>query len=72
MLSIINSSKCFITPSTSPLDLAAYYCDTNIVLIDDLQNKNSFVSKILEINNKKSFCLSNNNFIEFEKFIDSL
>jgi hypothetical protein len=72
MLSTINFSKCFITPSTSPLDLATYYCDTNIVLIDDLQNKNSFVSKILEINNKKSFCLSNNNFIEFEKFIDSL
>jgi hypothetical protein len=71
MLSLIDSSKCFITPSTSPLDLASYYCNTNIVLIDDSQNKNSFVSKIVELNDKKSFCL-NNNFNEFKKFINQI
>lgn len=68
MLKLINFSKAFITSSTSPLDLAAYYCDTNIVMIDDLQNKNSFISKIMEINGKKSFCLNSEDFQRSEKF----
>ena len=45
-LSVVHNSEIFISPSTSPIDLASYYCNTNLVLLDDKQNKNTFVSKV--------------------------
>lgn len=53
-LTTIENSETFISTSTSPIDLAAYYCNTNLVLINDKQNKNSFVNEIQKMKNKES------------------
>jgi len=69
-LSIIHNSEVFITSSTSPVDLASYYCDTNIVLIDDKQNKNSFIKRALSTKQRSSFCLNDvHDYFEFTKFL---
>lgn len=71
-LSVVHNSEVFITPSTSPVDLASYYCTTNIVLLDDQINKNSFVSKVCEIRGKKSISCNygTGNFESVSRFID--
>jgi hypothetical protein len=53
-LTVVDESNTFISTSTSPIDLASYYCNTNLVLINDKQNKNSFVNEIQKIKNKNS------------------
>lgn len=71
-LSVVHNSEIFISPSTSPIDLASYYCNTNLVLLDDKQNKNSFVSKICELKNKKSisYDFNNESFDKIDQFIN--
>ena len=71
--SIIHNSRIFLTSSTSPLDLASYYCNTHIVCLDDKQKKCSWVQKVLKTKNKKaiSFDMQNDNFEILEDFIDT-
>lgn len=71
-LSVVHNSEVFITPSTSPVDLASYYCTTNIVLLDDQINKNSFVSRVCQIRGKKSMACNygNGDFESVSSFID--
>jgi|LakMenE18May11ns_1017448.scaffolds.fasta_scaffold9951013_3 hypothetical protein len=57
-LTVIDNSENFISTSTSPIDLSTYYCNTNLVLLDDKQNKINFVKKIQDI--KKKQCMSFN------------
>ena len=70
--SIVHNSRIFMTSSTSPLDLASYYCDTHIVCLNDSQKKCSWVQKVLKTKNKKaiSFDMENDNFEILEKFIN--
>ena len=63
-LTTIEESENFISTSTSPIDLAAYYCNTNLVLVNDKQNKNVFVNQIQRIKNKNS--------ISFEYGVDDI
>jgi hypothetical protein len=69
--SIVHNSKIFLTPSTSPLDLAAYYCNTHIVCLDDKQNKCDFVNKVLNTKNKTaiSYNMISGDFDKLERFI---
>jgi len=69
--SVVHNSKLFITPSTSPLDLATYYCNTNIVCLNDNQNKINWVNKILKIKNKKaiSYNMEKDSFDDLINFI---
>ena len=71
--SLIHHSKIFFTSSTSPLDLATYYCDTHIVCLDDKQNKCNWVNKVLNTKNKKaiSFDMNNDYFNILKNFIES-
>lgn len=72
-LSVVHNSKVFITAATSPLDLAAYYCNTNLVLLDDRQNKNSFASKVCGLKGKKSIAYNfNEDFNIINGFIDKV
>jgi hypothetical protein len=70
-LTTVNNSNFFISTSTSPIDLSAYYCDTNLVLINDKQNKNNFVSQIQKMKNKSSisFDVENDDINNLYKFI---
>ncbi len=70
--SIIHHSKIFLTSSTSPLDLASYYCDTNIVCLDDKQKKLDWIQTVLNFKKKKaiSFDMVNDNFDTLVKFIE--
>ncbi len=72
--SVIHNSKAFLTSSTSPLDLASYYCNTNIVCLDDKQGKADWVKKVLKTKKKKSisFDMINDDFNNLEIFLDSL
>lgn len=56
-LTIVNDSKNFINTGTSPGDLAAYYCNTNQVIIGDdaIQNRTQFTDTILGLRNKEVF-----------------
>lgn len=69
--SIVHNSKIFLTPSTSPLDLATYYCNTHIVCLDDKQNKCDFVNKVLNTKNKTaiSYNMISGDFDKLERFI---
>ncbi len=57
LLTIIDNSENFINTGTSPGDLAAYYCNTNQVIIGDnfIQNRTEFTDTILEKRDKKVF-----------------
>jgi len=57
-LSIAHHSKAFISSATSPIDLASYYCNTNLVLIDDRGKKLEWVTKVCALRGKK--CISSN------------
>jgi hypothetical protein len=56
-LTVVDESKNFINTGTSPGDLAAYYCNTNQVIIGDdaIQNRTQFADIILDKKNKKVF-----------------
>ena len=56
-LTVVDESNNFINTGTSPGDLAAYYCNTNQVIIGDdvIQNRTKFSDTILEMKNKKVF-----------------
>jgi len=73
-LTIVNDSKNFINTGTSPGDLAAYYCDTNQVIVgdDNIQNRTQFSDIILEKRNKKVFRFhkQKNNFEELFLFLE--
>ena len=76
--SVVHNSKLFLTPSTSPLDLATYYCDTNIVCLDDINteknNKCNWVNKIMKFKNKKaiSYNMEKGNYNDLINFIESI
>ena len=53
LITCINQSKNFISICTSPMDLATYYCDTNLVYLNDPCNAGGFVEDIQKIKNKK-------------------
>lgn len=73
LLTIVNDSKTFINTGTSPGDLAAYYCDTNQVIVGDssIQNRTRFTDTILKEKNKKVFRFykEQNNFEELFLFL---
>lgn len=52
-LSLVHHANIFISSSTSPIDLAAYYCNTNLLLLDDLAYKVAWVGKILQLRGKR-------------------
>jgi len=56
-LTIVDNSDNFINTGTSPGDLAAYYCNTNQVIVGDefIQNRTQFSDVILGKRNKKVF-----------------
>tara|TARA_Y100001935_G_scaffold238592_2_gene225353 strand:+ start:3987 stop:5090 length:1104 start_codon:yes stop_codon:yes gene_type:complete len=70
--SIVHNSRIFITSSTSPLDLASYYCDTHIVCLNDKQKKCSWVQKVLKTKNKTaiSFDMEKDDSAILENFIN--
>ena len=72
--SIVHNSILFLTSSTSPLDLSAYYCDTNIVCLDDKQNKLPWVKKVLGTKEKKAIShdMAGGNFEFLKDFINSV
>ena len=54
---IVDGSQNFINTGTSPGDLAAYYCNTNQVIVGDnpIQNRTQFTDTILGKRDKKVF-----------------
>ena len=69
--SLIHHSRIFLTSSTSPLDMATYYCNTHIVCLDDKQNKCNWVNKVLNTKNKNAipFDMIKDNFENLINFI---
>ena len=57
LLTIVDESDNFINTGTSPMDLAAYYCDTNIVIVGDEQNhtRTQFTGTIQKLKGKEVF-----------------
>lgn len=73
LLTIIDDSQTFMNTGTSPGDLAAYYCNTNQVIIGDdvIQNRTKFCDSILGKRNKKvcRFHTQQKNFEELFSFL---
>ena len=57
LATIVDGSNNFINTGTSPGDLAAYYCNTNQVIVGDnsIQNRTQFTDTILGKRDKKVF-----------------
>ena len=55
LLTVVDDSNTFINTGTSPGDLAAYYCQTNQVIIgdDSIQNRTQFTDTILGKRDRK-------------------
>ena len=54
---VVDGSQNFINTGTSPGDLAAYYCNTNQIIVGDasIQNRTRFTDVILGKRDKKVF-----------------
>ena len=74
LLTIVDDSNNFINTGTSPGDLAAYYCNTNQVIVgnDLIQNRTQFCDTILGKRDKKVFRFYNDkkNYDELFQFLD--
>ena len=72
--SIVHHSKTFFSSSTSPIDIATYYCNTNIVCLDDKQKKINWIKYILNKKKKKGiqFNMKSDDFDLLAKFINSI
>ncbi len=57
-ISIAHHAETFISSATSPLDIAAYYCDTNFVLLDDKGRKRPWVEKISNMRRKQCIAVN--------------
>lgn len=53
LLTIVDESDNFICTATSSADLAGYYCNTNLVVINDTINRTEFLKEVQQIKNKK-------------------
>ena len=74
-LSIVHHANIFISSATSPIDLAAYYCNTHLVLLDDQGNKIDWATKVTNIRGKECIASQSRNSNDAEKviqFIDEI
>jgi len=71
-VNVINNAENFISICTSPMDIATYYCDTNLIYLNDPVNVVSFAETVQKIKNKKcmAYHVSSNNINELFNFID--
>lgn len=74
LLTVIDDSNNFINTGTSPGDLAAYYCNTNQIIVGDnrIQNRTQFCDTILGKRDKKVFRFhtENKNYDELFLFLE--